>query len=322
MPQSPAPTQVPTFTLPDEAFGGNSIIKDAYTSVFQNNAAFLGGLYLALKSLCILFILLYIINTILSKTDPDREGESVAKILPGPRLYFQAISLIFAVLFYKTLFTWLEATLIKYTFQITWNNDIAKALFTQSIVTFIKQVVLSAAANAVGDAGEGTPIVGGILKIIKDGATPNVFVMVGMFVFVMLAFFNHFMIVILYLKRAFTLLVMTFIAPLVFALSILKPFRSMAGRFFLNFTVFFLEFPLIIIGFYIADNIYIKSVDWYAHISSSNSADIIQGTSMAAAELMNYDIFYKVPLLCGCLILKFWFMKVPNQLLTKLMANG
>lgn len=309
----------------------NKLQVDGITKAFQvvitDNLDFLSEFHLAVKVLAGLFILFDASKKMIKS--PLENGKIVGI---EPKEILQYVILLFSIIFYQQLWLLIEQWIILLSNKLQLNFsakyppqlEILADVVSSSVALMIREQIQEVLGN--GFASKWVPFFKELTSIVAPNKYAVTFSVMG----IVMAVGNYLMIILAYAERGFALLILNFLAPFAFAVSVMEDWRKKAGQFMFISIATLIIFPLVSLGFAICDNIYINFNQFFQ--------DIISPMCKADSEIMNkitdastfvldefmtamgWNVFWQFPLLLGCIFLKFRFMQLAQSLIWKILT--
>ncbi len=296
----------------------NLSLQEAYQTVMKANSEFLGGFHTVLNILCILFILLNFLRSV--QQQPFIFSGSTQSAL-SPMFLITHVGLIFAILFYRQIFSFCEGVLVNLSDGIVLSSGKAQEIWSECLEEFFVQASWDTASKLTEYNTALDPALTDIETMGNDnGITlpPNSWAYAFCAISTIISFFSYLMSFVAYVDRSLVLLLLNTLAPIVFALSILPDYRRLTANFFTLLLAVMLAYPFTLIGFNIVDIIYIRFctiLEITGNLSSISEVTAIissRGSTglNSMVEQLNYRIFVKLPLLLFVLCLKLKYLKL------------
>lgn len=331
MPQNIATQQF----LPENVAG----LKTAFDTVINNNNEFLNIFTTSLSVLAVFFILLRTLQSVFENAQRLKEGKDA---IFGLKEIITAVLLVFVIMFYRQLFAFSESVLVEISNAVAFSSSGSQEVLNQASASFVIQAGRQLAATSI-ESSTNLTFAGFNLAGLGQSAAallaPNPYVYGFCAVSLLVAGFNYLLSYIVYMDRALLLMILNCLAPLIFALSIVKGMDNIVRKFFLIYICTFLILPFVLVGFQICDQFYINfssinnitqtviseaELEMEVSNQATNIKDVAVGGIAEASDILakitNYDVFLRLPLLLIVVLVKIKIMSLITQTLWKIIS--
>jgi len=316
-----------------EAAKGIVHLQSAFEWVMSANSEFFFTFRIIIGVLCAMFIVMNILNRIFNPQENEK-GEVINPI--SLKEIILNVAAVMAIFFYNSLFQFVEWGIIMISNSVQ-NVGLqnAESIQMDLMFCFFGNVARDFAADMSQSAADWS-IFGISLKGAGTAAAafirPNKFAYAFAALGMLLGFFNYLLVYMVYMDRALIMIVLNTLAPVVFALAVLKTYKKLVGKFFMVLLTTFLIFPFVILGFQVIDFMYWQLCTAYGltktllHTNQEEISALQQIANEGAAitahsisVVFNYDPFIKTPLVAASIFLKLKYSQLISSTIWKIL---